>query len=198
MEYAGPGDETAGGVRVETSETTTPTLPPATPASSETLDSETLDSSLSAVVVEVEVPPKRSTKRAKRSFGGQLRVLRESVGLTQRVLYILATGDEDAKTGPVTAISHWEDGRRTPPPSQLLRLVRVLHGLQCGPLDRALAGADRPKIPLTACWELVLLAAAEHHRYAGFLAMVPRDMDIDQRWAMYASWAGTFPEREER
>ena len=129
-----------------------------------------------------EKPLESPPVEKKVAFGDQLRSLRESVGLTQRELFSLAVADKDVGTGTVTAISHWEDGRRVPVPGQLSAMLRVFreHGI-----------AD------TTCWELVEAAAVTHHRYAGFLALLqvaPR-ASRETKQAMFETWAATFPER---
>jgi DNA-binding transcriptional regulator YiaG len=117
-------------------------------------------------------------------FATQLKALREAAGLTQRELFSFAT-HKDASTGTVTAISHWEDGRRIPVPGQLAAMLRVFreHGL-----------GD------AICWDLVEAAAVAHHRYAGFLALleVAPSASPETKQKMFETWAATFPERAER
>jgi transcriptional regulator with XRE-family HTH domain len=134
------------------------------------------------VDVDATLKPLESLPEKKVAFGDQLKTLRESVGLTQRQLFALAVADKDVGTGTVTAISHWEDGRRVPVPSQLSALLRVFreHGV-----------AD------STCWELVEAAAVSHHRYAGFLTLLqvaPR-ASRETKQAMFETWCSTFPGR---
>ena len=114
-------------------------------------------------------------------FGRLLRKLREQSGWTQQGI-VKATNAHHRVSGMVvTALSHWEDGRRIPSPPQLAALIKAMEPV--------------PKDLL----ELLDLAATVDARYAGLVQVwATTKATRKARIEAFEAWAATFPSRRPR